>query len=132
MEERFEFAFDPRYRTLGRLFGVTPERSWVTVDDTELAARYGPWRIRTPLTNIAAVLLTGPYRLIKTAGPARLGVTDRGLSFTSNSDKGVEIRFREKIAGVDRAGLIRHPNLTLTVKDPERLAALLAARAGLR
>lgn len=128
---RFAFAFDPRYRALARPFGVTPERSWVAVGPEELAARYGPWRVSTQLSNVADARLTGPYRLLKTAGPARLGVTDRGLSFTSNGDRGVEIRFHRKIAGIDPTGLIKHPNLTITVQEPERLLELLRRRAGL-
>ncbi|MHB1808484.1 MAG: hypothetical protein ACYCU0_04225 [Solirubrobacteraceae bacterium] len=123
--------FDPRYRALGRLFGVTPERAWVTLNRVELAARYGPWRVRTPLSNIAGARLTGPYLLVKTAGPARLGIADRGLSFTSNGERGVELRFHRKIAGIDGLGLVKHPNLTLTVEEPERLLELLRERAGI-
>jgi hypothetical protein len=131
MADRFQFRFDPRYQRLGRAFGVTPDRCEVVVDETELSARYGRWRVRTPLANIAEVRVTGPYLLIKTAGPARLGFTDRGLSFTSNGDRGVELRFHQRITGVDPLGVVKHPNLTLTTEDPERLADLLRTRAGL-
>ena len=79
MPMRFPFRFDPGYRRLARLFGVTPERAWVDLGDEELEARYGPWRLRTPTRNIAAAEVTGPYAFFKTAGPARLGITDRGL-----------------------------------------------------
>ena len=64
-----------------------------------------------------------PQRLpfAKTAGPPRLGLTDRGLTFASNHDRGVELRFRDKVRGVDPLGLLRHPNLTVTVADVDAL-----------
>jgi hypothetical protein len=33
--------------------------------------------VRTPLTNVTGVDVTGPYAMWKTAGPARLAITDR-------------------------------------------------------
>jgi hypothetical protein len=75
MPTRFPFRFHPTYRRLARLFGVTPERAWVDLSSDELEARYGPWRVRTPMTNIARVEVTGSYAFLKTAGPARLGIT---------------------------------------------------------
>jgi hypothetical protein len=125
---RFEFAFAPEYRRLARLFGVTPANAWVEVRDSELEARFGRWRVRTPLANIREVAVTGPYHLLKTAGPARLGVTDRGLTFATNGDRGVLITFRKKVRGLDRWGLIQHPELTVTVADVNKLAALLQER----
>lgn len=100
------------------------------VDERVFAAHYGPWLVETPLANITRVAVTGPYRYIKTAGPARLGITDRGLTFASNGDRGVCLEFSQRVWGFDRLGLIRHPNLTVTVQDVERLASLLDARAG--
>ena len=70
MPTRFPFRFDSAYRRLARLFGVTPERAWVDLGEEELEARYGPWRVRTPLRNVAAAEVTGPYAFLKTAGPA--------------------------------------------------------------
>ena len=128
MSTRFPFRFDPTYRRLARLFGVTPERAWVELGDAEFAARYGPWRVRTPVGNIAQVEVTGPYAFLKTAGPARLAVTDRGLTFASNRDRGVCLSFRSPVAGIDRSGRIRHPELTVTVLDVDGLVEALAAR----
>lgn len=125
---RFPFRFDPAYLRLARLFGVTPERAWVDLGEEELDARYGPWRVRTPLSNVAGVLVTGPYSFVKTAGPARLAVTDRGLTFASNGDRGACLSFYSPVAGIDRRGRIRHPELTVTVLDVEGLIALLAER----
>jgi hypothetical protein len=125
MPTRFPFRFDPTYRRLARLFGVTPERAWVDLGEEELEARYGPWRLRTPTSNIAAAELTGPYAFFKTAGPARLGITDRGLTFGSNGDRGVCINFHSPVPGIGR---IRHPELTVTVLDVDALLNALTPR----
>ncbi len=120
------FRFHPTYRRLARVFGVTPERAWVDLTDDELEARYGPWRVRTRIDNVARVEATGPYAFLKTAGPARLAITDRGLTFASNGDRGVCLTFRSPVAGIDRRGLIRHPELTVTVLDVDGLVEALA------
>jgi hypothetical protein len=125
---RFEFAFAPGYRRVARLFGVTPARAWVAIDGAVFEARFGPWRVLTPLANIVAAGVTGPYRPLKTAGPARLAITDRGLTFATNRDRGVRITFATPVAGLDPLGLVRHPELTVTVADVEGLTRLLDAR----
>lgn len=120
--ERFAFRFTSRYRNAARLFGITEARAWVSVDAQRFEARYGRWHVATPIANIASVALTGPYRFVKTAGPPRLGVTDRGLTFASNGDRGVELQFREPVRVI---GPLRHPELTITVADPDGLAVAL-------
>jgi hypothetical protein len=122
---RFGFRFDPRYQRAARPFGVTPERAWVEVADGRLDAHFGPWRLSTPLGNIKRVEITGPYHFVKTAGPARLGITDRGLTFATNGDRGVLITFVEQVRGIEPLGVLRHPELTVTVEDTEGLARLL-------
>ena len=123
---RFPFRFDPAYRRLARLFGVTPERAWVELGEAEFEARYGRWRVRTPLTNLAAAEVTGPYSLLKTAGPARLAITDRGLTFASNGERGVCITFHSPVPGIDPFHRIHHPELTVTVLDVDGLMSALA------
>jgi len=127
-KRRFEFEFAPAYRRIARGFRVTPETAWVEVADETFEARFGPWHVRTPLTNIAGVDVTGPYAIWKTAGPARLAITDRGLTFASNGERGVLILFETPVPGLDPLGLIRHPELTVTVADVDGLADLLRAR----
>lgn len=122
----FPFDFEDRYLTPARLFGVTPETTSIVVRAGHLTARFGPWRIDTTLDNIASVTLTGPYAFVKTAGPAHLGITDRGLTFATNSRAGVCLELRERIRGIDPRGYIRHPNLTLTPADCAGLAAALS------
>lgn len=123
---RFSFRFDPAYERLARLFGVTPDRAWVEIRDEVFEARFGPWRVRTPLSNVAAAELTGPYAFLKTAGPARLAITDRGLTFASNGERGVRISFHSRVAGIERSGRIGHPELTVTVLDVDGLMEALS------
>ncbi len=127
--DRFEFAWAESYRGPARLFGVQPSNAWVEVGVDDLDARFGRWRVRTPLTNVTAVAVTGPYRMFKTAGPARLAITDRGLTFATNGDRGVRISFGRPVRGLVRSDLLRHPELTVTVADVDGLARLLEQRA---
>ena len=122
---RFPFRFDPRYRRAARPFGISPERAWVEVGDRELMARFGPWTVVTPLDNVGSVEATGPYAFLKTAGPARLAITDRGLTFATNGERGARISFVSPVGGIDPFGLIRHPELTVTVAEVDKLVRLL-------
>jgi hypothetical protein len=96
------------------------------VSERTLDVRFGPWRLSTPLENVSDVAVTGPYALWKTAGPARLAVTDRGLTFATNGVRGVRISFRRPVRGIEPLGVIRHPELTVTVADVEALASLIS------
>jgi hypothetical protein len=127
--ERFAFRFARTYRLPARAFGISPRTAFVDVGDGELDAHFGPWRVSTPLANITDLAVTGPYAFLKTAGPARLAITDRGLTFASNGDRGVLISFREPVRGLDPLGILRHPELTVTVAEVDRLAKLLHARS---
>jgi hypothetical protein len=115
--DRFAFRFADSYRRPARLFGITPETAWVDVGADSMDARFGPWRVRTPLANISRVAVTGPYAFLKTAGPARLAITDRGLTFATNGERGVLISFHSPVRGLDPLGVLRHPELTVTVAD---------------
>ena len=125
---RFPFAFAGEYRALARVFGTVPRSCWVELREQEMVARFGPWGLRTPYANIAAVEITGPYAFWKTAGPARLGVTDRGLTFATNGEHGVLITFCRPVRGTGPTFLLRHPELTVTVADVEGLARELRGR----
>lgn len=122
----FEFRFDPTYRRLALPFGVRPSTTGVQVTHQQLDVRFGPWRVRTPLANVAGTERTGPYTLAKTAGPAHLSMADRGITFATNPDAGLCIRFHEPVTGIDPFRLIRHPGLTVTVADIEGMDAALA------
>lgn len=121
---RFPFAFAAAYRVPGLLFGVTPLTAWVEVDDTELRARFGPWSLKTPRSNVAGTQETGGFAFLKTAGPPHLSFTDRGVTFATNGDRAVCVTFHEPVKAIDPTGRIRHPGATLTVAHP---AALIRA-----
>jgi hypothetical protein len=123
--ERFDFAFSPAYRRAARPFGITPANAWVEVEDKTLYAHFGLWGLSTSLANISGVDVTGPYAFWKTAGPARLAITDRGLTFATNGDRGVRIAFRTAVRGRGPLVALRHPELTVTVADVAGLAELL-------
>ena len=128
---RFEFAFDAGSagRAWLRTIRVRPENSWVEVADGTLTAKFGHWRIRTPVSNVAEAHVAGPYREIKAIG-LRLSLSDHGLTFGTNAHRGVCIHFREPLRTITLVPF-RHPNLTVTVERPEELARELRAGAGL-
>ena len=66
--------------------------------------------------------------MLKTIGPAHLSLADRGLTFATNRDEGVCIRFHEPVKGIDPLGVLRHPALTVTVDDVDALVASLPTR----
>jgi hypothetical protein len=123
--ERFAFDWDPLYRPAGALFGVTPWTAHVDVSSSELHVRYGPWSLRSALTNVTGVEPSGGYSFLKTAGPPHLSFSDRGVSFATNRRQGLCVRFRQAVKGIDPTGRIRHPAATLTVGDAGGLARAL-------
>jgi hypothetical protein len=121
----FRFSFSPAYRLASLPFGITPGSARVDVGDGLLHARFGLWSVKTPLDNVLGAASTGPYGRLRTMGPARLSVADRGLTFATNGRRGLCIRFREPVPGLEPTGRIRHPGLTVTVTDVEALAQAL-------
>jgi nitroreductase len=122
--DRFPFAFDPRYRPFLLLEGVT-DAAEVRLADGELDARFGWWRVRTPLSNVSGTRITGPYRWWRVIG-THVSLADRGLSFGTNTDRGLCITFTDPVPGMEPTGRVRHPGLTVTVAEPERLAEAIA------
>lgn len=118
---RFAFRFHPLYRVLGLPFGVMPGTSLVEVVDDHLVVRFGPWHLRTPVANVVGCERSGPYSVWKTAGPARLSLADRGLTFATNRDAGLCIRFAEPVHAVDPFRKILHPGITVTVEHIDDL-----------
>ncbi len=126
--QRFPFHFDRAYRLPALVFGIVPATAWVEVDDRELRARFGPWALRTPRSNVSSVTLTGGFHFVKTAGPAHLSFTDRGVTFATNGDRAVCVQFDQPVRAIDPTGLVRHPGATFTVADPPALLEALEAR----
>ena len=126
--QRFPFRFASSYRLPALAFGITPATAWVEVDEHELRARFGPWSLRTPRTNIASVQETGDFSFLKTAGPAHLSFADHGVTFATNGDRAVCVLFHERVRGIDPTGRLLHPGATFTVADPSALIAALEDR----
>lgn len=126
---RTDFAIDPRFRGLLIPFGVYDVAdAHVTLDDEQLRVRFGHWSLATPVRNLAGAELVGPFSAPKVIGP-HLSLADRGATFGSNTERGVCIRFHRAVPGIDPLELLRHPGVTVTVRDPEELAAAVEARA---
>ncbi|HEX2577826.1 MAG TPA: hypothetical protein VHK88_15855 [Aquihabitans sp.] len=111
-----------------RPFGVTRSNASVTVSVHEVEARFGPWRVTTPLANVAEVTTTGPYHWWFVAGPAHLSRTDHGLTFATNDRAGACLRFHEPVPPAFPWPRWEHPGLTVTVDDVAGLAALVRER----
>jgi hypothetical protein len=128
--ERFRFHFDWRYRLAAMPLMITPDTAFVEIDrrgEPVLRARFGTWLLETPCANVADTTRTGPYSLLKTIGPPRLSLFDRGVTFATNGGSGLCICFHTPVSAIDPLGVVRHPALTVTVDDVDGLARNLAA-----
>jgi len=125
VEAHFRFAFEPKMVPFAFPLGITPWTTGLDISDGRLKVRFGPWSLTTPLDNVEGASVTGPYSLAKVAGPAHLSFADRGVTMATSTKRGVCIRFRDPVAALLPKSLLRHPALTVTVEDPERLVELL-------
>jgi hypothetical protein len=123
---RFGFRFEPLLVPVAAVVGVRPSTAAVEVGEREVVVRFGPWTMRFPRADVVSAEVTGPYHLLKIAGPPRLSLRDRGVTFATNREAGVCIRLRHPRPALDPLGLLRHPGLTVTVDDPEGLCELLS------
>jgi hypothetical protein len=117
-------AIEPAWRPILWLWGVTGRRAHVRIDGERLEARYGWWVARTRIDNIEGWTLTGPYRWWRAIG-LRSSWPFRDYAFDTNARQGLCLRFRDP---VPFGRLFRAATLTLTLADPDALAALLAGR----
>jgi hypothetical protein len=118
---RFPFRFTTAHRLAALPWGITPATTCLLLGPDHLEVRFGPWKVHTERANIAGATLSGPYDFHRSAGPARLSLTDRGLTFATNGDEGVCIEFHRPVKGIEPFGFLRHPALTVTVADPQTL-----------
>lgn len=123
----WRFRYDWPVAAASLLAGALPGRSEVEVGETHLRVRYGVWSLRTELTNVADVTITGPYAPTKVGGPPRLSLKDSGVTFGTTTARGVCIGFHRPVRAVDPLGLVRHPAATVTVEDPEAFRKELQA-----
>jgi hypothetical protein len=120
---RFPIRLGRRSRPLLLLFGVSPGRAWVELDG-ELDARFGFFRLRTPVANITRWRIEGPFRWLTAIG-VRRSIRRGDVTFGGDTHGGVRIDFRERV----RWGrFFRAPALYVTVESLEALAAELDTR----
>lgn len=119
----FAFRFDPRFRPILLGFGATPGTARVDVTPDRVRVRFGPWSMHTPLANVARATVTGPYSPWRGVG-IRTSLKDRGITFGTNAEAGVCLELRQPVRGPLK--VLRHPGITVTVAEPERLLATLA------
>lgn len=125
--KRYPFSVDPSWRLPLRLIGVRPSSAYVEVND-ELMIRFGPWTLRTPVSNVAGASITGPFSVWRVLGP-HLSLSDRGVTFGTNGRRGVCIRFHTPVPALAPGKVLTHPGATVTVADPEGLAEHLTRLA---
>ena len=120
MSRFFPYDFDRRFQLVWRTFGVDPKVDGVTLtDDGRLGATFGRFRVDTPLSNVADVTNTGPYRWWRSVGLRGSGV-DSGITFGTTNRVGVCILFKDPIPQV-LPPRPSHAGLTVTVADPDDL-----------
>ena len=119
----FSIRLGRKSRPLLLLFGARPGNSYVAIDDREVDARFGFFRLRTALGNVASWRIEGPWLWITAIG-VRRGFRHGDITFGGNHDGGVRIDFREPV----RWGPLRVPALYVTVHDMEGLGAARAER----
>jgi hypothetical protein len=119
---RFPIRIGPRSRAILLLFGVRGGNSYVDLTPDEVDARFGFYRFRVPLENIAQWRIEGPWLWITAIG-VRRGIRDGALSFDGNHKGGVRLEFKVPV----KWGFLHPPRLYVTVADLEGFAAALAA-----
>lgn len=118
---RFPIRLGRLSRAVLLLFGVRRNNAHVDLNE-ELDARFGFFRLRTPVTNIASWRIEGPWLWITAIG-VRRGL--RGdITFGGHHSSGLRLDFKDPV----RWGLLRVPALYVTVGELEGLAAELSAR----
>jgi len=117
---RFPIRVGRRSRPVLSLFGVRPGNAYVDLD-RELDARFGFYRVRTPMSNLASWRIEGPWLWITAIG-VRTSLRHRDVTFGGSHVGGVRVDFNEPV----RFGFLRIPALYVTVEDLEGFAAALA------
>lgn len=124
--KQFAFAIDGRYTPVLLAWGVTKGSAWLRIDDDMLEARFGLFKVSTPVSNINGYQLSGDYKAYRAIG-VRGSLVDKGITFGSNTHRGLCMTFDEPIAVKPGVGQ-KHPGLTVTVEDVDGLAAELDER----
>jgi hypothetical protein len=120
--QRFPVRLGPRSRPLLLLWGARQSNAYVDIGD-ELDARFGFFRLRTPLSNVARWTIEGPWLWITAIG-VRRGIRNGEMSFGGNHSVGVRLEFKES----PKWGFLHPPALYVTPADIEGFADALRQR----
>ncbi len=123
-DSRFDFDFDARFRLPLALAGITPSTAAAYLREGRFEVRFGAWSLSTPVANIVLAELTGPFRWVRAVG-VRLSLTDRGVTFGTTARRGVCLAFAVPVPAIEPVGVVRHPGVTVTVREPEALMLAL-------
>ncbi|MFW2381447.1 MAG: hypothetical protein ACN4GZ_06780 [Acidimicrobiales bacterium] len=125
----FPYRLDRRWQPTFLALGVRKSDGVTITDSGMLVAKYGRYKVETPLANIDHTEVTGPHRWYTAVG-LRLSGTDDSITFGTNHRLGLSIVFKEKIARV--IGPRRHSTLWVSVAEPDELAAAIGSQADLK
>lgn len=121
---RYAFRLGRRSRPLLRLFGVRDsDDAYVRLEEDRLTARFGRFEVITPLEDVVAWRIEGPWRWITAIG-VRRSIRHGDITFGGTHRGGVRLDFREPV----RIGPFNAPALYVTVEDVEGFTAELARR----
>lgn len=121
--ERYPIRIDERASLMLRLlWGATPDRAWLTLDDQRVVARLGRWEISTSTANITRWRIEGPWRSITAIG-VRRSIRHGDVSFSGTARGGVRLQLREPI----RWTIFKAPVLYVGVEDLEGFTAGLVS-----
>jgi hypothetical protein len=120
---RFPIRIGRRSRWLLLLFTATPATAYAEIGD-DLLIRFGRFRFRTPLSNVASYRVEGPLTWAKAIGVRMSVLGDRDLSFCGSAHGAVRMDLKSPV----NWGPIRVPYVWAGADDLGGLAAELARR----
>jgi len=121
---RYAIRVGSRSRLFLRIFfGVTSERAWVELDDSQVSARFGWYSVRLPFDAIESWRIEGPWRWVTAIG-VRRSIRHGDVSFAGSPRGGVRLELRRPI----RWTIFDVPAFYLGVDDLDGLAAALSER----
>jgi len=121
----FPFAFSDPLGLPLRAAGIWPFSAVVSVNARELRIRYGPWSLRTPVTNVASARVVPGPGWMDVVGPPRVSLRDGSVTFATARTRAVRLRLLDPVPGGVPLSFVRHPAVTVTVRDPEGLVSVL-------
>jgi hypothetical protein len=121
----FPFDFSDVTALASRCIGVWPMSSGVAVSAHTVTVRFGPWVLSTPVDNVRSARVTREVPLLAVGGPPRVDPRTRAITMATTPHRGVKLTLRDPVPGGLPTDRLRHPEVTVTVRDPEGLVALL-------